>query len=101
MLGFQIAAPLVLGLSSGAGIGLVAVGLVLIYKSSRVFNFAAGEFMTLGAYGTYVGASILKLPYPLAILIGLVFGTVAGLATERLVVRPLSNRPKVTILVAT
>ena len=69
----SIAQPLVLGVSNGAALGLVAIGLVLIYKSSRVFNFAAGEFMTLGAYGTYVGASILKLPYPVAILMGLAF----------------------------
>src|SRR4051794_38120254 len=101
MLGFQIAAPLVLGLSSGAGIGLVAVGLVLIYKSSRVFNFAAGEFLTLGAYGAYVGRSVLDLPFPLAVVLGLVAGTLAGLVTERLVIRPLANRPRVTILVAT
>src|SRR4051794_23188586 len=57
--------------------------------------------MTLGAFGTYVGASILHLPFALAILLGLAFGTASGLVTERLVIRPLSNRPKVTILVAT
>ena len=101
MPGFQIAAPLVLGLSNGAGIGLVAIGLVLIYKSTRVFNFAAGEFLTLGAYGAYIGHQTWSLPFPVAVLIGLAFGTLAGLVTERLVVRPLANRPRVTILVAT
>jgi len=101
MLAFSIAQPLVLGISNGAAIGLVAIGLVLIYKSSRVFNFVAGEFVTLGAFGTYVGDKVLKLPYPLAIALGLLFGLVAGLLTERLVIRPLANRPRVTILVAT
>ena len=101
MPGFVIAQPLVFGLANGAAFGLVAIGLVLIYKSSRVFNFAAGEFVTLGAFGTYVGNSVIKLPYPLAMVVGVLFGTAAGLATERLVVRPLSDRPKVTVLVAT
>jgi branched-chain amino acid transport system permease protein len=101
VLAFSIAQPLVIGVSSGAAIGLIAIGLVLIYKSSRVFNFAAGEFVTLGAFGTYAGQKVWHLPYPLAIVTGLLAGVVAGLVTERVVVRPLANRPKVTILVAT
>jgi branched-chain amino acid transport system permease protein len=94
-----IAQPLVFGLANGAAFGLVAIGLVLIYKSSRVFNFAAGEFVTLGAFSVYVAQ--FHMAYPLAMLVGVVVGTAAGLLTERLVVRPLADRPKVTILVAT
>ena len=101
MVAFSIAQPLVIGISQGAAIGLVAIGLVLIYKSSRVFNFAAGEFVTLGAFGTYIGDEVWHLPFALSIALGLVAGLLAGLVTERLVVRPLSNRPRVTILVAT
>src|SRR5438309_1094633 len=101
MLGVAIAQPAVFGIVNGAAFGLVAIGLVMIYKSSRVFNFAAGEFATLGAFATYIGVKTLDLPYLLAALLGIAAGTVAGLVTERLVVRPLSNRPKVTVLVAT
>jgi branched-chain amino acid transport system permease protein len=101
MIAFSYSQPLVLGISNGAAIGLVAIGLVLIYKSSRVFNFAAGEFVTLGAFGTYVGDHVWHLPFAVAVGLGLVAGLLAGLVTERLVVRPLSNRPRVTILVAT
>ena len=101
VLAVPIAQPAVFGVVNGAAFGLVAIGLVLIYKSSRVFNFAAGEFATLGAFGTYIGIKILDLPYLLAAVIGVAAGTLAGLVTERLVVRPLSNRPKVTVLVAT
>jgi len=97
--GVTIARPLVIGIANGAGYGLVAIGLVLIYKSSRVFNFAAGEFVTLGAYATYLAA--FHVPYLLAMVAGVLAGLAAGLATERLVVRPLSARPKVTVLVAT
>ena len=101
VLGIAIAQPAVFGIVNGAAFGLVAIGLVMIYKSSRVFNFAAGEFATFGAFGTYIGIKTLHLPYILAAVVGVAAGTLAGLLTERLVVRPLSDRPKVTVLVAT
>jgi branched-chain amino acid transport system permease protein len=101
LLAFDAYQPLVLGVSSGAAIGLVAVGLVLVYKSTSAFNFAAGEFVTLGAFGVYAGSEGWHLPFPLAIACGLAVGALAGLVTEVLVVRPLANRPPVTILVAT
>ena len=101
VLAFQVTAPVVVGLANGSAFGLVAIGLVLIYKSSRVFNFAAGEFVTLGAFAVYVSTHVAHLPYPAAMVIGVLVGVVAGVVTERLVVRPLSDRPKVTVLVAT
>ncbi len=101
MFAFEVYQPLVLGVSSGAGIGLVAIGLVLVYRSTGVFNFAAGEFATLGAFGVYLGSEVWGLPFPLAVICGLIAGTLAGLVTEALVVRPLANRPRVSILVAT
>jgi branched-chain amino acid transport system permease protein len=101
LLAVEIARPIVFGVASGAAIGLVAIGLVLIYKSSRVFNFAAGEFVTLGAFGLYLGDRVWDLPYPVAMVIGVLAGLITALLVERLVVRPLSERPRVTILVAT
>jgi branched-chain amino acid transport system permease protein len=101
VLAFQAYQPLVLGISSGAAIGLVAIGLVLVYKSTSVFNFAAGEFVTLGAFGAYVGTEVWGLPMAVAVACGLAAGGLAGLVTELLVVRPLADRPRVTILVAT
>jgi branched-chain amino acid transport system permease protein len=100
-LAFEVSQPIVLGLSNGAAVGLVATGLVLVYKSTRVFNFVAGEFVTLGAFGVYVGSEVWSLPFPIALACGLVAGMLAGLATELIVVRPLRDRPRVTILVAT
>ena len=101
MLAVAIAQPAVFGIASGAAIGLVAIGLVLIYKSSRVFNFAAGEFVTVGAFGLYLGDKSWGLPYPVAMLVGILAGLVTALLVERMVVRPLADRPRVTILVAT
>jgi branched-chain amino acid transport system permease protein len=91
---------LVIGVIAGAGYGLVALGLVLIYKSSGVFNFAQGEFGTVAVYALYLAHSN-GLPYGPALIVGLVVALVMGLLTERLVVRPLFSAPRVTLLVAT
>jgi branched-chain amino acid transport system permease protein len=99
MLALVIAPALVLGIIQGAVYGLVAVGLVLIYKSTRIFNFAAGEFATIGAFGTYLTKN--SVGYYPALLVGILSAVVAALVIERLVIWPLSDRPRVTLLVAT
>jgi branched-chain amino acid transport system permease protein len=91
---------LVIGVITGSGYGLVALGLVLIYKSSGVFNFAQGEFGTVAVYALW-GAHINGVPYIPALLIGLLAALAMGLLTERLVIRPLFDAPRVTVLVAT
>ncbi len=103
--GADILTPVVAGAVQGSIYGLLGLGLVLLYKSNRIFNFAQGEFGTVAAL---VGAAILtgrgvfpQLPYPLALLFGLLAGVAMGLLTERLVIRPLFRQPKVTLVVAT
>ncbi|HEV7865114.1 MAG TPA: branched-chain amino acid ABC transporter permease [Acidimicrobiia bacterium] len=91
---------LVIGVITGAGYGLVALGLVLIYKSSGVFNFAQGEFGTVAVYAFW-SAHQSGIPYVVAMAIGLAAALVMALATERLIVRPLFDAPRVTLLVAT
>lgn len=81
--------------------GLLAVGLVLVYKGARVFNFAQGEFGTVAAFTMFGLAEGLKLPYAVAIVGGLVAAVLLGLLVERLVIRPLFNASRVTVLVAT
>jgi branched-chain amino acid transport system permease protein len=103
--------PLISGLADGAAYGLLGLGLVLLYKSNRIFNFAQGEFATVGAIVTYVfftGTGVLpKMPGPdwlrflLAALLGLVGSTGIALITERLVIRPMFNRAKVVLVVGT
>ena len=110
MLAVAIAAPmvafgqkqaLVIGVITGAGYGLVALGLVLIYKSSGVFNFAQGEFGTVAVYTLYGVHDLAGVPLLPAMAVGLAAGAVMALATERLVIRPLFDSPRVTLLVAT
>jgi branched-chain amino acid transport system permease protein len=90
---------LVIGVIAGAAYGLLALGLVLIYKSSGVFNFAQGEFGTVAVYVLYLAH--FDVPYGFAMLGALVAAVLMGVLVERLVVRPLFDAPRVTLLVAT
>jgi branched-chain amino acid transport system permease protein len=91
---------LVIGLINGAMYGLVALGLVLIYKSSGIFNFAQGEFGTAAIYVMWL---LLErdVPYAIAVIVALATAVVLGLATERLIIRKLYASPRVILLVAT
>lgn len=89
-----------LGVMNGAVYGLVALGLVLVYKGTRVFNFAQGEFGTIAAYLLFVCITN-DLPYWLGIVIAIVGTVIIGLALERAIIRPLLEAPRITVLVAT
>ena len=91
---------LVIGLINGAMYGLVALGLVLIYKSSGIFNFAQGEFGTVAIYVLWMLLER-NVPYVFSVLIALATAVAMGLATERLIIRPLYSSPRVILLVAT
>lgn len=91
----------VLGVVQGAVYGLVAIGLVLVYKGARVFNFAQGEFGTVAAYSVFLGIERYKLPYWLAIIVSLVLVMILGLGMERALVRPQLNSPRIILLVTT
>src|SRR5687767_6550401 len=94
---------IVIGISQGAIYGLVALGLVLVYKGSRVFNFAQGEFGSLAAFFVFLMIEQWKtgLPYWLAAIIAIAVVVFIGLFMERVIVRPLLTAPRVTLLVAT
>ena len=101
----SVGSPFVTGIVDGCVYGLLAIGIVLIYKSNRIFNFAQTELGGMGAFLTVAAVNGLgpfpKLPLWLAILIGLAAGVLTGLIVERLVIRPLFHAPRATLLVAT
>jgi len=88
------------GLLAGVMYSLVALGFVLIYKASGVFNFAQGAMVFFAALTT-VGFIELGLNFWLAVL--LAFAAMVALAffTERVVLRPLINQPQITLFMAT
>jgi branched-chain amino acid transport system permease protein len=91
---------IVIGTITGSAYGLVALGLVLIYKSSGVFNFAQGEFGGVALCSLYLLHSN-DVPYGIAVFGALVAAMLMGFVTEAVVVRPLFDAPRVTLLVAT
>jgi branched-chain amino acid transport system permease protein len=97
----ELSQVLVLGVINGAIYSLIAIGLVLVYKASGVFNFAQGEFGTVAIYGAYIAFTIFDLPYGIGLVVGLAAAVAMGLLTERFVIRPLFDAPRVTLLVAT
>lgn len=92
---------IIIGLVSGVIYGLAALGVVLIYKGSRIFNFAQAEFGTVAMYTLYVFVGLMGWSYLAAVPVALVVGAFLGIATERVVVRPLQNSPKAIGLVGT
>lgn len=88
------------GLLSGVMYSLVALGFVLIYKASGVFNFAQGSLVFFAAL-TFVGLQEHGLSFGVALLATLGVMVVAGLAIERMVLRPLVNQPPISLFMAT
>jgi branched-chain amino acid transport system permease protein len=87
------------GLSLGTIYALIALGFVVIYRASAVFNFAHGELLAFGAFAmiSLCGAG---LPWGVALAAALVATGLLAAAVERLVLRPMIGRPVfVTIIV--
>jgi branched-chain amino acid transport system permease protein len=88
------------GLLSGVMYSLVALGFVLIYKASGVFNFAQGAMVFFAAL-TCVGLVEMGFNFWIALVLTLGAMVVLGLLTERIVLRPLVNQPQITLFMAT
>lgn len=91
----------IVGLLAGGVLALIALGFVLVYKGTRVVNFAMGEFMMVGAYLFWTTHVFLKLPWWLALALTLAGIAVLGAVVERFVLRPLAGQPVISIVMAT
>ena len=91
---------LVGGLLAGVMYSLVAIGFVLVFKASGVFNFAQGS-MVLCAALTFVTLRDKEIPFWLAAVITLAIMVAIAILIERVVLRPLVNRPQITLFMAT
>jgi len=85
----------------GALYALVALGFVLVYKASRVINFAQGELVMLGGYLGVVFTTLYLVPWPLAFVLAIAISALVGVGVERAVLRPLIGRPLVSVVMAT
>jgi len=89
------------GMLTGLMYSLVAVGFVLIYKSTDAINFAQGEFVMIAAIIVAGFLSLYGFPLIASILVALVFMLVFNWGLERVVLRPMIGRPVVAIIMAT
>ena len=88
------------GLLAGVMYSLVALGFVLIYKASGVFNFAQGAMVFFAAL-TFVSLVERGWNFWLALVVTLAVMVVLGLAIEKVVLRPLVNQAPITLFMAT
>jgi branched-chain amino acid transport system permease protein len=93
---------IIIGTALGAIYGLLALGFTLVYKATRVFNFAQGDLMMLGAY-ILVSFSVtdLQLSPWLAIPLTLAMSIPVGILFQFLFVRPLIGQPFLPVVMAT
>ena len=97
----ELAIAMTAGVLRGSVYALVALGIVLVYRASGVFNFAQAEFGTTGLFAAYAALELWGWSYPAAFAFGMGVAIAMGLLTERLVIHPLRNASRVTLLVGT
>ena len=88
------------GMVSGVLYALIALGFVLIFKSSRIFNFAQGIMVVFAAL-TLVGLHERGVPALLAVPLTLLVMFFLAVGIERVVLRPLVNQPDIILFMAT
>ena len=89
------------GIALGCIYALVAFGFVLVYKATKIINFAQGEIMMICAYVCYAGTKTFHLNFAASFVLAVVFGLVLGSFLERLFIRPLIGYPILPIVIAT
>lgn len=85
------------GMATGSAYALLALAVVIIFRSTDTVNFAIGD---TGAFGLYVGlyGLVLGLPLWLACILGVLVAAGIGVVTERCIIRPLGHGPKVVFV---
>jgi branched-chain amino acid transport system permease protein len=88
------------GLATGGIYGSLALAIVLIYRATRVINFAQGE---MGMFATFIALWLIDSgwPYWAAFFATLGLAFVGGVLVERVVIRPVERAPVVTVVIVT
>lgn len=88
------------GLAAGGIYASVALALVMIYTATHHINFAQGE---MAMFATYIGWALIEqvgLPYWVAFFLTIAIAFVAGFTIERIILRPLADKPVLSIIIA-
>jgi len=89
------------GIMVGGVYALSALGIVLVYKSTSVFNFAIGQMMMLGAFFLWTCVEVFHMPLWLSFIVAVTAGVMLGMLIERLTLRPLIGQPLLSAVLAT
>jgi branched-chain amino acid transport system permease protein len=89
------------GIAIGCVYALVALGFVLIYKATETVNFAQGDVMMLGGFFAYTATALMGWPYWAGIPFALFVMALFGMATERVVLKPVLGQPAFTVVMVT
>ncbi len=89
------------GMTIGSIYSLIAIGFVLIFKSSGVLNFAQGSMVMVGAFFTYALVVQLHVPIIVSLIITFLLAAIIGMLIERIVLRNLRGVSIISIIMVT
>ncbi len=89
------------GIIQGLAVAVIAVGVVLVYRATRIINFAVGNMGVVGAALLSLLVVQYHVPFWVALLVALVVGLAFGAIVDATVIRRLRKSPRVVVLVAT
>ncbi len=92
---------IILGLREGSLFALVALGLVIVHKTTGVVNFAYGHMGMFAAYITFTFYTLLGFNLYLAVAIGITFAVFLGILTEKFLLRPIRHLSHSAMLIIT
>jgi branched-chain amino acid transport system permease protein len=97
----QILEYSLIGLASGGLYVLAALGFVIIFKATNIFNFAMGEMMMFGAYLFFAMTVQLHFGWPVAVLAALAGSVVLAIVIDRVLLQPLLGQPAIILVMVT
>lgn len=96
------------GTLQGGVLALIAIGIVLIYRSSEIFNFAQGHMLMIGAYLTWMYAQFVQgftdskyVVLFIAVVLAIISAIILGFLIERFALRPMTGQPLLSIILMT
>src|SRR5512139_2488800 len=91
----------IVGISVGSVYSLIGLGIVIIYKYSKIFNFSLGAVVGLGAF-IFLGFAInLRFPILFSVVLTVIAGLIIVIATERIFLGPMIGQPLLASIMMT
>jgi branched-chain amino acid transport system permease protein len=97
----EFAQTLFAGLAQGTLYALIAVGFVIVYKATGVLNFTTGGLLMIGAYVAQQIASVWKLPFGVAVVVGALLAGFVAVLVQWLALSRMAGKPAFTLILLT